>query len=165
MIFLLAYLHANDSIDEEQHDDEEGDVGQCLEGLDECPQQRPDALAPTQEFHQSHDTEESEKVYRNDARRLRNAAGVFRLINLRVNDVDETSEHNYEVEDIPGVPEIVFEAKSGKLEDKLECEDGRENHVENVEGVGVEVGLSVKLHRQRDCVYHNKNEDCVFEWL
>lgn len=31
-------LHADDGVDEEQHGDEQDDVGQGLEGLDESPQ-------------------------------------------------------------------------------------------------------------------------------
>ena len=37
-----------------------------LEALDEGPQQRPDALAATQQLHQSHDAEETEEVDADD---------------------------------------------------------------------------------------------------
>ena len=59
---LAEHLHADDGVDEEEHDDEEGDVRQSLERLDERPQQRPDALAARQELHQTHHTEQPEKV-------------------------------------------------------------------------------------------------------
>lgn len=32
-----------------------------LEGLDECPQQSPDALPPAQQFDQSHHSEQAEE--------------------------------------------------------------------------------------------------------
>lgn len=34
-----TYLHADDGVDEEQHGDEKTHIGQCLERLDERPQQ------------------------------------------------------------------------------------------------------------------------------
>lgn len=62
---LLTHLHSNDRVDEEEHDNEQCNVRQSLERLDEGPQKRSNAFASAQKFHQSHDTEESEKVYRN----------------------------------------------------------------------------------------------------
>ena len=59
------YLHADDAVDEEDESDEDGDPGQRLEGLDEGPQQRPDALALAQELDEPHHAEEAEKVDRN----------------------------------------------------------------------------------------------------
>ena len=35
---LIANLHANDGIDEEEHGDEQDDIGERLEGLDEGPE-------------------------------------------------------------------------------------------------------------------------------
>lgn len=83
------YLHPDDSINEEEHHDEQSHMGErlktkqtvsssegCradssrvradgsiidLEGLNEGPQQVPDALRTVQQLHQTHDTEESEE--------------------------------------------------------------------------------------------------------
>ena len=44
-------LHANDGVDEEEHEDEQTDVGQGLEGLEERPQQKSDGVALTQQLH------------------------------------------------------------------------------------------------------------------
>jgi len=41
----VSDLHADDGVDEEEHGDEEADVGQRLEGLDEGPQQDADGVA------------------------------------------------------------------------------------------------------------------------
>ena len=38
----------------------------CLEGLDEGPQQRADALASTQQLHKAHHSEQSEEVDADD---------------------------------------------------------------------------------------------------
>ena len=35
---LIVDLHANDGVDEEEHGDEQDDVGERLEGLDEGPE-------------------------------------------------------------------------------------------------------------------------------
>ena len=35
---LIVNLHANDGVDEEEHGDEQDDVGERLEGLDEGPE-------------------------------------------------------------------------------------------------------------------------------
>lgn len=51
-----------------------------LKGLDEGPQEVPDALGAIQKFHQAHDTEESEKSDRN--------GGVFRGLGTRAFDVN-----------------------------------------------------------------------------
>lgn len=163
---VQTHLHPDDSVDEEQHDDEQRDVGECLEGLYKSPQQRSDAFAPAQQLYQSHDTEETEEIDRNDARWFGSAAaGVFRRIYFGVNNIDKASEYNDEVENVPRVPEIIFESKCGEFEYKLEREHGSKNHVEYVECLGVEVGLSIELHRECYCVYHDKNENCILERL
>lgn len=159
-------LHSNNSVDEEKHDDKQRDVRQSLKGLDEGPEKSTNTFAPTQKLHQSHDTKETEKVDRDDACRLCwAAAGMFRLINLGINDVDETSENDDEVENIPSVTKVILEPKSGKLEYKFKSENSSENHVEHVESVGVELRLSVEFHRKCDCVYHNQNKDCILKRL
>lgn len=62
-IWRYSYLHSNDSIDKEEHDDQEGDVGQSLKTLDEGPEQSADALSSTQQFDESHHTKKPEEVH------------------------------------------------------------------------------------------------------
>lgn len=62
--YFRAHLHPNNSIDEEQHKDQQGNVRQRLEGLDKRPEQGPDAFTSGQQFHQPHHTEEAEEIYR-----------------------------------------------------------------------------------------------------
>lgn len=161
----MIYLHSNNSVDEKQHNDEQGDVGKSLERLYEGPEKRSNAFTPAQQLHQSHDTKETEEVNGNDARRLCNAASIFRLINLGINDINEAPENDDEVENIPSVAKVVFETKSGQFKDKLEGEDGCENHVKHVERIRIELWLAIKLHGEGDCVDHNKDKDCVLERL
>ena len=61
----MTNLHPHDSVDEKDEPDEDRDPRQRLEGLDEGPQQRPDALALAQELDEPHHAEEAEKVDRN----------------------------------------------------------------------------------------------------
>lgn len=63
---LYPCLHANDSVDEKEHDNEQGDVWQGLERLDERPKQRSDAFASAQQLHQSHHTKQAEEVDGNE---------------------------------------------------------------------------------------------------
>lgn len=142
----MAYLHSNDSVDEKQHNDEQSYVRQSLKRFDESPQESSNAFTPAQQFHQSHDTKETEEVDGNYACRLCNAASVFRLINLRINDINEAPENDDEVENIPSVAKIVFEAESGEFKHKFEGKDGSENHVEHVECICVKLWLTIKLH-------------------
>ena len=58
---LAKDLHADDSVDEEDEDDEDGDPGQGLEGLDEGPEEGPDALPLREQLDQPHDAEETEE--------------------------------------------------------------------------------------------------------
>ena len=59
---LFIYLHADDSVDEEDEGDEDGDPGQRLEGLDEGPEEGADALALAQQLDQAHHAEQTEEV-------------------------------------------------------------------------------------------------------
>ena len=61
---IITYLHANDTINEENETNQNGDPRQGLEGFDEGPQQSSDALAFAEKFHEPHDTEETEEVNR-----------------------------------------------------------------------------------------------------
>lgn len=152
----VSHLHPNNCVNEEQHDDQEGNVRQCLERLDESPQKCSNALASTEQLHQSHDTKESEEVYRYDARRLGHVAvDVGFHVDLRVHDVNETSEYDDKVENVPSITKVVFEAECGQFENKLERKNSREYHVKNVEGFAVEFRLPVEFHRQRDCIDHD----------
>lgn len=87
------------------------------------------------------------------------------MINFGINDVDETSENDDEVKNIPSVAKVIFESKGGKLENKFKSENSGENHVKHVKSVGVKIRLPVEFHRECDRVYHNKNENRIFERL
>jgi thioredoxin-related protein len=89
---------------------------------------------------------------------------LFR-INFRVDNIDKTAKDNDEIKNVPCIAKVVFESKSCKFENELKREDCRENHVQSVEHFGVKFWLSVKLHRKRDRVYHDQNEDCVLKGL
>ena len=58
---LAKDLHSDHSIDEEYEDDEDGDPGKGLEGLDEGPEEGADALPLGQQLDQPHDTEEAKE--------------------------------------------------------------------------------------------------------
>jgi hypothetical protein len=60
---------------------------------------------------------------------------------------------------------LYLESKSCQFEYKLKREDGRENHIQNVQRLGIIFWLMVKFHRQRDCVYHDQYENCVLKRL
>ena len=140
-----------------------------MEAFNESPKQRSNAFAPRQQLHQSHDTKQSKEIDRNYASSLLSARRHRLLtrhrVHLRIDDVDEASEDNDEIENVPSVAKVIFKAKCGEFEDKFEREDGGEDHVEDVEDFGVFFWLSIELHRERDCVDHDENENCVFEWL
>ena len=54
-------LHPDHAVDEEHEGDEDGDPGQGLEGLEEGPEQRPDALVLVQKLHQSRHTKQPQE--------------------------------------------------------------------------------------------------------
>ena len=54
-------LHAHDSVDEEDQGDEDGYPGQGLEGLEEGPEQGPDALVLVKELDQPRYTEQPQE--------------------------------------------------------------------------------------------------------
>lgn len=76
---LYAHLHADNRVNEEQHNDEQRHIRQRLERLDERPQQRSYAFAATQEFDESHHTEQPKEVDRNDTR-LENKMSMYMRI-------------------------------------------------------------------------------------
>lgn len=49
----LPNLHADDCVDEEEHGDEQADVGQSLEGLDKSPQENTDGVTLPEQFDQA----------------------------------------------------------------------------------------------------------------
>lgn len=59
-----THLHADDGVNEKQHDDQERYVRQCLERFDERPQQRSNALAATQQLDQTHYAKQPKEVDR-----------------------------------------------------------------------------------------------------
>ena len=58
-----ADLHADDGVDEEEHADEEDDVGQRLERLHERPQQDPDRLALPQQLDEAGGAEQPQEAH------------------------------------------------------------------------------------------------------
>ena len=56
-------------------------------------------------------------------------------------DVQEGADHNHEVKVVPGVFDILAEAESSKLDDKLECKEGGEHQVHEVEELCVGLRL------------------------
>lgn len=63
----VAYLHAYHSVNEKEHYNEKGDIGQSLKGLDKRPQKCPDAFSPAQQLDQSHYAKQPEEIDGNDA--------------------------------------------------------------------------------------------------
>ena len=55
-------LHANDGVDEEEHCQEEADVGQRLERLHEGPQQDANRVALPQQFNEAGRAEKAKKA-------------------------------------------------------------------------------------------------------
>ena len=55
-------LHSDDGVDEEEHADQEDDVGQRLERLHERPQQDPDRLALTKQLYETGGAKQSEEA-------------------------------------------------------------------------------------------------------
>ncbi len=90
-------LHADDGVDEEEHGDEQDDVGQRLEGLHERPQQDPDGLALPQQLDQPGGAEQAEEAHVDEV-----------LGELRHERVHDAAHHRHEVEDVPRVFEIAL---------------------------------------------------------
>lgn len=59
----LPDLHANDGVDEEEHGDEQADIGQSLEGLDEGPQEDADGVALSQQFDETSCSEQLQETH------------------------------------------------------------------------------------------------------
>lgn len=78
-----THLHADDGVNEKQHDDQQRYVRQCLERFDERPQQRSNALAATQQLDQTHYTKQPKEVNREFPSRFLRSAAVGRLITVR----------------------------------------------------------------------------------
>ena len=60
---VAEQLHAHNGVDEEQHGDEEDDVGQGLERLDERPQEDPDGVALPEELDQTGGSEQTQEAH------------------------------------------------------------------------------------------------------
>ena len=58
---LAKDLHSDHSVDEEYEDDEDGNPGEGLEGLDEGPEESADALPLGEQLDQPHDAKETEE--------------------------------------------------------------------------------------------------------
>lgn len=71
-----THLHADDGVNEKQHDDQQRYVRQCLERFDERPQQRSNALAATQQLDQTHYAKQPEEVNREFPSRFLQSAAV-----------------------------------------------------------------------------------------
>ena len=55
-------LHADDGVDEEEHGDEQDDIGEGLERLHEGPEEDADGVALPQQLHQAGSSEQTEKA-------------------------------------------------------------------------------------------------------
>lgn len=78
-------------------------------------------------------------------------------------DVDNTANHHHSIEDVPGVPDITSGFESDEFEDHLHSENPREDHVEDVHGVVKQMGLTVVLYGQTQCVEDDQNKHDVLE--
>lgn len=58
-----------------------------------------------------------------------------------------------------------LESEGHDLEDEFKSKHRSENQVKDVEGVGVGLWLSVKLHGQAHSIQHDQDEDGVLEGL
>ena len=62
IFYHLAHLHANDGVDEEEHCQEEADVGQRFERLHEGPQQNAYCVTLPQQFNKAGRAEKAKKA-------------------------------------------------------------------------------------------------------
>ena len=62
MTLYISHLHSDDAVDEEDEGDEDADPRERLEGLDEGPEERADALALREQLHEAHHAEQPEEV-------------------------------------------------------------------------------------------------------
>lgn len=60
---FLSNLHADDCVDEEEHGDEQADVGQSLEGLDKSPQENADGVTLSEQFDQASCSEQLQETH------------------------------------------------------------------------------------------------------
>ena len=58
-----------------------------------------------------------------------------------------------------------LETESSQLEHKLKSENSSEDHVHDVQGFGVQIGLLMKFHSQRYSVDEDEDKDDVLKWL
>ena len=58
-----------------------------------------------------------------------------------------------------------LDPESGKFQNKLESENGRKDHVEDIESFSVEIWLTIEFHSERDRVGDNQRKDDVLEGL
>ena len=59
---LAKDVHANDGVDEEEHQYQQRNIWQRLQGLQEGPQERANAFTTRQQFDQTHGAEQAEEV-------------------------------------------------------------------------------------------------------
>lgn len=60
---VCTYLHANDSVDEEEHSNEQTDVGQCLERLYKGPEKNANRVPLTEELDETSCSKEPKKAH------------------------------------------------------------------------------------------------------
>ena len=90
-----------------------------MEGFDECPEQRANAFASTEDFHQTHDTKEPKEIDTDHVRTRLQAKDVHRSIaypsdstdrdDVTVDDIDQTANDDDEVTAIRWIAEVILE--------------------------------------------------------
>ncbi len=88
-------LHADNGIDEEEHDHQHHDVGQSLDGLDEGEEQDANADAASEQLDQSGRAKQPKEAHVD-----------------HLGGVDDAANHGDEVERVPGVFEIRLHEES-----------------------------------------------------
>lgn len=120
---VAKHLHTDDGVDEEEHSDEQTDVGKRLERLDKRPEEYSDGVALTEKLYETGRAEETQET-QVDCRllvyvRVRVVGvGVWALcfcfyVPLEVAEFGEDyvcyrADHCYEVEYVPRVSEVVL---------------------------------------------------------
>lgn len=80
-------MHSNHCVNKKQHQNEQRDVRQGLEGLDERPQKGPDAFPSGQQLHQPHHTEQSEEIDGRNRTFLYQLISILDISSVKLKDI------------------------------------------------------------------------------